>query len=90
MSSEGYLLEFTGPGGVEPTTPISFGDGEYDEGSDDEQGEQTSPATSGEEPLPDKKDGVNNTTHSQGLRGHSQMKSVLRVHKGPGDKKFLH
>ena len=60
MSSEGYLLKFTGSGRVEPTTPISFGDGEYDEGSNDEQGEQTS-ATSGEGALPDKKEGVKET-----------------------------
>ena len=61
MSSEGYLLKFTGSGRVEPTTPISFGDGEYDEGSNDKQGEQTSSATSGEEALPDKKEGVKET-----------------------------
>ena len=62
---------------VDPTTPISFGDGEYDEGSNDEQGKQNSPASPGEDALPDKKEGVSETIFT--WRGNSQMKSLLRV-----------
>ena len=46
-------MEFTGFGSVNPTTPFTFGDGDYDEGSNDKEN-----ANSGENSLPNKEEEV--------------------------------